>query len=475
MNKTLTLPTHPTTNDKVVFIERFQLLKPNYENQQTLRTQPLNPDIELTTITDDVYYNFPVILDNRGEPWDIANLCLINRLNNTLSYNHRTYGSQANHLLHYRRFLDSENINYLHFPKLKQLRATYRYKRHIQNEIDKGHLTLGTGKKIMSAVARFYKDIIKYNLIDRSLFTESPYSEVVRYIEATTYYGLKKFIAVPSTDLSISGSKPLPDPSYIYDGGQAKPLTLEDQKTLLDALRRCDRVYQLLFYLAIFTGARLQTLTTIRISHLERVPDYHGNLRLPIGTGTGIDTKNGSRMTIIIPAWLVEDLKVYSNSTVAINRRLNSYYGDNDNNYLFLSARGTSFYTSKAEMKERLTADPSDPYFSELYKHTEGQAVREFIKSLNQSIQNDSPEFQSLIFHDLRATFGMNLLEEELAKEKRGTITAILEYVQQRMGHRSKEITLQYLNYRSRLDWKNHVQNKFESELFKYVVRSVAQ
>lgn len=460
------------TKAKVTKIEKFQLLKATYPTLSDAPTRQISSNIELHPTYNDVLYNYPIVLDDKGEPWDIANLYLINKLNNDLRYNHRTYASTADHLLHYRRFLDREGIDYLHFPKLKQLKATYRYLKYIEDAVDCGRMTLKTAKKRMSAIHKFYKSIIKFNLIEPSLISESPYEEVIKYIETTTDFGLKRFITVSSSDLAIRGSDPLPDPDYIYDDGQTKPLSMLDQVTTLEALKGCDRAYQLLIYLAIFTGARLQTLATIRISDLDRNPDYEGNLRLPIGAGTGIDTKNKSRMTIIIPKWLVDDLKIYIECSAARARRASSYRGDDVSNYIFLSSKGTPFYTSRIEMKERLTVDPSNPNYGLPYAHTEGEAVRQFLKTLVLDIQKYSPEFENFKFHDLRATFGMNLLEDELRKTNRKSITAILEHVQQRMGHRNKEITLQYLNYRSRVEWKNHVQDQFESKLFSHVVRS---
>ncbi|MGG5288648.1 tyrosine-type recombinase/integrase [Pseudomonas shirazensis] len=455
---------------QVTKIERFQVLTPNYGSHQSTATS-ISSDINLESTSNEILYNFPILLDNQGQPWDIANLYLIHRYHHTLNYNHRTYASIADHLLDYRRFLDSEDIDYLHFPKLKQLKSTYRFKKHIEGEIDSGRMTLDTGKKRMSGIHRFYKNILKFKLIDPDLIVEAPYEEVIRYIETTTDFGLKTFITVSSSDLALQGSKALPDPDFIYDDGKTKPLTMQDQMVLLEALKKCDRAYQLLFYLAIFTGARLQTLSTIRICDLNRQLDYEGNLRLPVGAGTGIDTKKKARMTIIIPGWLVDELKIYIQCSVAQGRRESSYYGDSESNYIFLTSKGTPFYTSKQEMKERLTGDTTSTNFGQPYSHTEGEAVRQFLQTLIRDIQKTSPDFERFKFHDLRATFGMNLLEDELDRPDRKPITAILELVQQRMGHRNKEITLQYLNYRSRIEWKNHVQDQFESKLFSHVVR----
>lgn len=84
------------------------------------------------------------------------------------------------------------------------------------------------------------------------------------------------------------------------------------------------------------------------------------------------------------------------------------------------------------------------------------------------------PQFKSFKFHDLRASFGMNLLESQLQHlpEEHSAMTAV-EYVQARMGHRNISTTLQYLNYKSRLQWRSKIQHEYESSLMKYVMSSV--
>ena len=51
-------------------------------------------------------------------------------------------------------------------------------------------------------------------------------------------------------------------------------------------------------------------------------------------------------------------------------------------------------------------------------------------------------------------------------------MTAV-EYVQARMGHTNISTTLQYLNYKSRLEWRSKIQHEYESNLMKYVMSSV--
>ena len=65
----------------------------------------------------------------------------------------------------------------------------------------------------------------------------------------------------------------------------------------------------------------------------------------------------------------------------------------------------------------------------------------------------------------------MNLLESQLQHlpEGHNHMTAV-EYVQARMGHRNISTTLQYLNYKSRLEWRSKIQHEYESSLMQYVI-----
>lgn len=113
--------------------------------------------------------------------------------------------------------------------------------------------------------------------------------------------------------------------------------------------------------------------------------------------------------------------------------------------------------------------------FGTRLKLYEGEAVRSYLKVvLLPEICLINPQFQSFKFHDLRASFGMNLLESQLQHLPEGYnhMTAV-EYVQTRMGHSNISTTLQYLNYKSRLKWRSKIQHEYESGLMQYVMSSV--
>lgn len=95
-----------------------------------------------------------------------------------------------------------------------------------------------------------------------------------------------------------------------------------------------------------------------------------------------------------------------------------------------------------------------------------GEAVRQFISKRVIPIMRDklSNEKYTFRFHDLRATFGMNLSESQisLVEEGKQSLHDAREYVKARMGHSSIEITDRYLNYKVNLNTLMSHQENYE-------------
>jgi len=450
-----------------LLIPEFRLLNITFSDT---RVKSATPPHHFNQSPSGYFPNFPVIIQGDGRPWEIANLYFVVRLQKTSKYESRSFSTAAGHLLDYRRFLEDEDLDFLHFPENDLLKVTYRYRRRLVDQINSGEIKSGTGRARINAVVRFYKDIMRWGLVAQEAFQHQPFETVMKYLSIEDNVGLSRLLQVESHNLAIKAPKKNKVPGYINDGGLLRPLTVEQQESLLKALLCSSREYQLLFYLALFTGARMQSICTIQLCHIWRPLDGDGNLRLPIGAGTGVDTKGGGCMTLIIPAWLVQDLRVYSRSAESIKRRTRSFYGDVDTNYLFLTNTGSEYYTSKREIADRANFDVNARASSQnrmFGSVREGATIRQFITdTLLPTVRIDEPDYMRFRFHDLRASFGMNLLEVELEHR---TVTAALEYVQQRMGHKNKETTLVYLNYRTEMTRKAEIQTAFEARLFKYV------
>ena len=455
------------SNAKVVTVSKFQLLK------LVKATHCLN-DAEFEKYGD-VYLDFPIIIQGDGQPSEIFNLYLMRKLQQTIQYDFKTFASIANQLVDFQRFLEDEQLDCLKFHKVKQLNTIFKYRTRLIEQTNAGLIAASSARGRINAVVNFYRFIMTEDLVDH-LDYGLPFQDVYKYIAVDNEFGARRKMAIKSHDLAIHIPAKAQNSEAIVDGGELSPLTVEEQTVVLKALQKSSREYQLIFYLALFTGARLQTICTLRIKSLfNREPDGHGFIRLPVGAGTGVDTKFQKPMTLLIPNWLAQDLKIYINSEQARQRRQKSNYGDSDENYVFLTKLGTPYYSSKAEQQELTEKIKASDSFRTKVKLYEGEAVRSYLKIvLLPEIHLIDTQFQSFKFHDLRASFGMNLLESQLQylPEGHSAMTAV-EYVQARMGHRNISTTLQYLNYKSRLQWHSKVQYEYESSLMQYVMSSV--
>lgn len=425
-------------------------------------------ELTLTPYTDACYPDFPVLIQSNGELWEIGNLYLTNKLERSPNYESRTFKGIADHLLDYLRFLEDEKLDYLHFPKNDRLKVTYRFRQRLLSLVISANLSASTASARINAIIKFYKEIASWGLIDKQKIDNIAFLPVKKHLRTTTSYGGERNLNIESHNLTIPATRKQHNSEIIKDGGSLRPLTIDQQQLMLHALLDSSREYQLMFYLALFTGARLQTVCTIRLKHLDGAVDSHGDLRLPVGFGTLVDTKHNKQITLIIPGWLVEDMRIYSRCQEAQKRRGRSFYGDTHENYLFLSKNGLPYYTSKKEILDRSNHKPQKTPKS--VKLQDGAALRTHIKQIIlPKIRSTHSNFQSFTFHDLRATFGMNLLESQIKLLGEHLATECIDYVQQRMGHTNKTTTIQYLNYKSRLNWKNRIQHEFEESLFKHI------
>ena len=452
------------SNAKVVTVSKFQLLK-LVEVTRCLNDTKFEKHGE-------VFLEFPIIIQGDAQPSEIFNLYLLKKLQQTVQYDFKTFASIANQLLDFQRFLEDEKLDCLKFHKLKQLNAIFKYRTRLIDQVNAGLIGASSARGRINAVVNFYRFLVIEDLVDHQRYG-IPFQDVYKYIAVDNEFGARRKMAIKSHDLAIHVPAKAHNSEAIVDGGELSPLTVEEQTIVLKALQQSSREYQLMFYLALFTGARLQTICTLRIENLfNRESDSHGFIRLPVGAGTGVDTKFQKPMTLLIPNWLAQDLKIYINSEQARQRRQKSNYGDSDENYVFLTKLGTPFYTSKAEQQKLTEKIKTSDLFGTRLKIYEGEAVRSYLKVvLLPEIRLIDPQFQHFKFHDLRASFGMNLLESQLQHlpEGHNHMTAV-EYVQARMGHRNISTTLQYLNYKSRLEWRSKIQHEYESSLMQYVI-----
>ncbi|WOD07404.1 hypothetical protein [Marinomonas sp. GJ51-6] len=199
------------------------------------------------------------------------------------------------------------------------------------------------------------------------------------------------------------------------------------------------------------------------------------------GTGSEIDGKHNKLGILYVPTWLVESLLVYIESSVARSRRCKSYYGDSDGNYVFLTKSGDPYYTSYKEMADRKNEDIDSRVISQKAStsvNKEGEAIGVFIRNtLRPALEAKYGYFPHFSFHDIRATFGINLIENiytaidkaNLLRREKGQSLLLYEdalrEVMKRMNHNNDETTRKYVAFRDRAEWRKQMIDSYEGAL----------
>lgn len=403
---------------------------------------------------------YPVILCADGAPWPEANMWILSSLENKVMPNMASFTSISDDLTAYLIFVEEHRIDWLNFPSQKLVRPTYRFNGHLKHLIQNQEISAGTARRRMSAVIRFYRWLMEEGVFSPK---HSPWKESDRFVQFKGSYGASTYKTVKTTDVSIRVARQ--DDPYdgrIDDGGKLRPLPQEEQEWLMDALVSLGNTEMKLIHLfGLVTGARIQTILTFRIRDVLK--EYQSNLqnflRYPVGPGTGIDTKYDKKLVLHIPIWFYEMLHTYAMSDRAIKRRLRAFGGDTYEQYLFLSIRGAPLYSAR----QQLVGKPNALRHSKV-----GQGVRQYMTDYIIPFINKKYDARfNYQFHDTRATFGMNLVDDRirLVEERKTTLKEVMFFVQTRMGHTSLATTERYLNYRSRLKMAHAVQDGWEARL----------
>jgi len=409
---------------------------------------------------------YPAVLNSDGSAWVEANVWVMEILEGKPDPNMLTAATIADDLVAFRRFLDEKEIDWLDFPVHKLRRPTYRYSGFLKLSVEAGEISNSVAKRRMGTVVRFYRW-----LISEASFrpAHAPWVDSDRFVSWKNDIGFTGVLAVTTTDIALK-DKPVFDAwnEYIDDGGKLRPLPQAEQEVLLQVLTDLGNTEMTLIHLiSLFSGVRIQTVLTIKVRHVARPPSAFigDDFRIPAGPGTGIDTKNGTRGVIHLPRWLYERLYIYTYSERAQKRRQKAIGGDHSDQQLFLSHRGAAMYEGRSERGRR------EPGLRIVRHAKTGQAVRQFIKEdllpqMRARLQNPQYKFS---FHDLRATFGLNVVDYMTANKV--PYARALDQLRQLMWHTRLSSTESYLKYREIRALFDEVQDGWNQHLKSLVTR----
>lgn len=415
-------------------------------------------------------FNFPFLFHADGNPWHEANDYLLSIMSNKAPINRRTddVRRRASKLIDYLLFCEDNNLDWLDFSGARPpLRPTYRYFYHLINEGTRSNQVIN---QYTSAVYHFYKYVTEHwhDLDMRRVDTVKQVRFMVRgskgykVIEAETRSQTRRTQPVSSVPLGFVRE----------DGEYLRPLFNRELNAFLDAIRNekeWSAVERLMLMTALMTGARKQSVLTMRLKHLKGFTEARLEkecaYKLHAGPGTGIDTKYDKPQVLYVPKQLAEELVTLAKSPMMKKRRekfraqLEASHPDlsvaEDDMYLFLSDQGNCYYMAE-----------SDPRYTIVKSPQTGQVTETIKRKLIQKASSPFPKDFS--YHWLRATFGYQLYQrlQPLVQDGAMKPGEDIGFIQKRMHHESRETTENYLKLFKMTHEKVIAQEIWEGKLF---------
>lgn len=379
------------------------------------------PDSVVRAIED-----LPQIFWRDGAPWREANLWAL-ELGRNRQVKLKSVKSLIGHLHQYATWLENEQTDWRHFPQTKAHRVLVRYRGALIDDRDQGVLSPSTATARMNAVIRFYRYASGRNFISHDAPKWRDKSVLLSYFDTA---GFQRTMSRLTTDISI--------PNRARNGHRLEdgllPLTKQHMTELLQFSKEnvAEELY-LMLLVGCFTGARIGTITTLRVSALEnavRDAQVPGMWMIPVGPGTGIDTKFDVSGHLMVPELLMTTLKAYATSRRHLDRVIKA--SDAHKSFLFLTRNSNPYNTA---------------------------AVDRAMVDLRRSGRVAGLKFlQKFKFHQTRATYGTWLASICL---ENGSVKAAIEFVKRAMHHKNESTTFGYITFIEHTEAKIEVANAF--------------
>lgn len=392
---------------------------------------------------------FHLILAPDGSIWKEGSLYLLECALNGAQ--HPTISGIAGDLCSFANALLHAGKNIWDFSGPKATRPTYFVKSVFKKRVMENPNCTGTENRKINRMVDFYK-----HHVERGFKPEQEMWKTRKIrIRFEDKHGFSQQKEVESTDLTFKTVKEnynLPSGKYVVDGGKLYPIGKGNQEALIDALATSGHQEMLLAHIVALTGGpRMQTIFTMRHSCIKK--DAEDRLILAgfdAGGDTMIDTKHNKKERINLPEWVHLLIADYLESDRYKIRAAKSIIGTTEDQYVFLTETGRPYYVGKKDQA--------------IFGSTEsGSAIRKFQKETLKKILKKSGNFFKYRFHDLRATFGMNLLEG--LKKNNVSELAALDTLRNRLNHASVETTKRYANFKPTKEQRAAAQSEYEDHI----------
>lgn len=415
-------------------------------------------------------YNFPFLFHLDGCPWKEANDYLLSLMRDKAPIKRRTNDirRRASKLLDYLLFCEDNKLDWLDFSGARPpLRPTYKYFYHLTNEGTRSNQVIN---QYTGVIYHFYKyvsehwhaiDMKRVDTIKQVRFFVQGFKGV-KVVDAEKRSQTLRVPPISSVQLGFVRD----------DGEDLRPLYNLELGAFLSAIRNekeWSAVERLILMTSLMTGARKQTVLTMRLRNLKGFTEdklgRDGAYKLHAGPGTGIDTKYDKPQVLYVPKQLADELVTLFKSPMMKRRRKKfldqleaSHPGltvAEDDMYLFLSDQGNCYYMAKNDPRYTIVKSPQTGQVTETIK-------RKLIEKAS------SPFPKDFSYHWLRATFAYQLYQRLHTLLREGALKPgeDIDFIQKRMHHESRETTENYLKLFNMTHEKIVAQEIWEEKLF---------
>ncbi|QAY84165.1 site-specific integrase [Pseudomonas arsenicoxydans] len=417
-------------------------------------------------------FNFPFLFHQNGKPWFEANSYLLNYVKHKPLAGRPTddIRRRASKLLDYLIFCEDEGLDWLDFSgRRPALRPTYKYFAYLVNQ---GKRSAAVINQYTGVVFKFYR-FVAANWHDIDIERVDSIKQIKFML--TGSFGNRLVTAEKRSQTKmVPASSPIPIGFVREDGEDLRPLTNSELGELLDIVKGKEWSVQerLILLTALMTGARKQTVLTLRLRHLKSFKEdalqRDGTYLLHVGPGTGVDTKRDRSQRLYVPRQIAEELKVLVSSPSAVMRRekLRSHFEKEypdlsplaeDDMYVFLSDQGGCYYMAK-----------NDSRYPVIKSRPTGQVTETIKRKLLTKASDRFPTDFS--YHWLRATYAFQLYQNLLPLLESGHMRPgeEISFVQHRLHHKNRETTEGYLKLFKMHSEKFAAQELYEQKLFQF-------
>lgn len=415
-------------------------------------------------------FNFPFLFHASGDPWHEANDYLLSLMRDNSSVNIRTddVRRRASKLLDYLLYCEENDLDWLDFSGARPpLRPTYKYFYHL---IDEGARSNQVINQYTAAVYHFYRYVSEnWHPLDMKRVDTIKQVRIlvqtrkgVKVVEADKRSQTRRTPPVSSVPLGFVRE----------DGEDLRPLSNLELGVFLQTINtenEWSSVERLILLTALMTGARKQSVLTIRIKHLKGFTEDRlgrdGAYKLHAGPRTGIDTKFDKAQILHFPKQLADELVALAESPLMKKRRGKfkaqlevSHPGvtmDEDDMYLFLSDQGNCYYMAVNDPRYPIVRSPQAGQVTDTIKR----------KLINKASSFFPKDFS---YHWLRATFAYQFYQRLQVLVQKGLLKPgeDIDFIQKRMHHESRQTTENYLKLFKMTQEKVVAQELWEKNLF---------